>query len=147
MISKHGSTRVVERGKPRLSVFGNHGHNGFQRNRVPIQQIRTVAGDHHLYAFARFQQHVRQYSRRRGMESAFRFLDADQERIGRLHAHALIQRHQHPRNTQGSIRYVVGEESPGMLVATNLLAKLECKLGSHRLRVHAYRAGNHPERF
>ncbi|CFW30651.1 Uncharacterised protein [Bordetella pertussis] len=107
-------------GFPRLRY---HCQYGIRVDAVVIQQVWTVTGHQDLRGFRSAHQCLAKRGAGCRMQGGFRFLDADQGR--RIIHIALQQRRQDTQCAQGAIGHVLCEETPGMLGACHVLAKLQ----------------------
>ena len=101
-----------------------------------------MTGDQNLRVLGRVPEAVDEDLGSRWVERDFRLFYADQSAIGSAVPGALEQCHEHTERPERAVGHVVGEESPGVLRAPNLLPELEGLARAYRPPPNAGDAGH-----
>ena len=90
-----------------------------------VKQIGAMTGDQNLRVLSRVPEAVDEDLGGRRVKRDFGLFYADESAIGSSVPGTLEQGHEHTERTQRAVGHVVGEESPGVLCAPNLLPEFE----------------------
>ena len=129
-----------------LTVFGQNSKNRVVGNIVVVEQIGTVARHEDLRVPGGVSKSIDENPGRRGMERSLRLFDTHEPALRVSASSTLEEGQKHAECTQGAVRHIARQESPGVLGSTDFLSKFECLSGADSPPIDLDQPGERPPR-